>query len=49
MNISYYADINAAYIKLNKKRIVKTKKIADEVFIDLDSRNKVVGIEIIGE
>lgn len=35
------------YIEFSKNKIKKTLKPHDKVFIDLDSKNKLVGVEII--
>jgi uncharacterized protein YuzE len=38
---------DAAYIKVNKGKVVDTIEAGKGVFIDLDKRQKVIGIEIL--
>ncbi len=47
MKISYDKEADAFYIKLTDKKIVENKEIADNIVIDFDKDNNVVGIEVI--
>lgn len=47
MNIVYDKDVDALYIKLTDKKISTTEEVADNITVDLDAENKVVGIEIL--
>jgi uncharacterized protein YuzE len=47
MNIGYDKDVDALYIKLTDKKISTTEEVADNITVDLDAENKVVGIEIL--
>ena len=47
MKVTYDKDAGATYVYLSKQRINHTKRISDNVFIDIDDRGKVVGIELL--
>ena len=47
LKITYDKEADAMYIYLNDRKIKRTKEIANLVFIDVDLRNKPVGIEIL--
>lgn len=44
-DITYDKVSDALYIKLSKEKIVKTKRTSENIFIDLDKNENVVGIE----
>ena len=45
--LEYDSEADAAYIRLEKKKIVDSVEIGSNIIADLDSRKKVVGIEIL--
>ncbi len=47
MKITYDKEADAFYIKLTDKKIVVREEIADNIVIDFDKDNNVVGIEVI--
>lgn len=47
MKIEFDRKANAAYIRISSQKVVKTVPVTDECMIDLDSKNKVVGIELL--
>lgn len=47
ISISIDTLADAAYIHLSDNKAVKTKEITDDVIVDLDRFNKVVGIELL--
>lgn len=46
MKITYDKEADALYMKLTDKNIVESEEIAENIVIDLDSDNNVVGIEV---
>lgn len=49
MNSTYDKDLDAGYIKFTDNKIVKTESIADNMYLDLDINNKLVGVEVLGK
>ena len=47
MNITYDKTIDAMYIHLNKGRYAKSKKVTDDILVDVNKRGKVLGMEIL--
>ena len=47
MKISYDTLAQAVYIELEQRKVSKTKEFATEVFLDFDSKNKLIGIELL--
>ncbi|MDN5846180.1 MAG: DUF2283 domain-containing protein [Candidatus Nitrosocosmicus sp.] len=47
MNFTYDKEVNALYIKLSDKMIIDTITLGNDVFLDIDSDNKAVGIEFL--
>lgn len=47
MKITYDKEADALYMKLTDKKIVESEEIAENIVIDFDADNKVVGIEVI--
>lgn len=47
MEIRYDKSADAAYFKLKKGKVSKTKEFADKVLIDLDKKGNVLGVEIL--
>ena len=39
---------DAMYIYLREGKVAKTKEVNDHVFVDVDSNNDIIGIEMIG-
>jgi uncharacterized protein YuzE len=48
MKIEYDKEVDALYIRIQEKKVFKTKEIAEGVNIDLDESGKLIGLEIIG-
>lgn len=46
--IKYDKTAQALYIELEKNKITKTVERGSNIFIDLDEKNQVVGIEMLG-
>lgn len=47
MKITYDKEADALYIKLTDKKIVESEEIAENVVIDYDTENNIVGIEMV--
>jgi len=47
MKITYDNEVDAFYILLTAKRIIKSAEVADNIVVDLDIDNNVVGIEVL--
>ncbi len=47
MKITYDYEVDALYIKLTNKQIFKTEEVTENINIDFDEENKIVGIEIL--
>lgn len=45
MDFTYDKEVNALYITISKNKIVQTISLDDNIFLDVDSDNKPVGIE----
>lgn len=47
MKITYDKTIDAMYIHLNKGRYAKSKKVTDDILVDVNKQGKVLGMEIL--
>ncbi len=47
MKITYEKDADAMYIRLNEKKVAKTKEIDQNTIIDDDERGDVIGIGLL--
>ena len=47
MKITYDKDIDAMYIHLNKGHYAKSKKVTDDILVDVNKTGKVLGVEIL--
>ncbi len=47
MKISYDTLAKAVYIELEKKKVVKTREFAPEVFLDFDDKEELIGVELL--
>ncbi len=47
MKITYDKKIDAMYIRLKKGRYDHTKKITDDILVDVSKKGKVLGLEIL--
>ncbi len=48
MKIEYDSEVDALYIRIQEKKVFHTKELEEGINIDLDKRNKIIGLEIIG-
>ena len=47
MKLRYDPQVDAAYITLDESPVVESEQVRPGIVIDLDSQNRVVGIEIL--
>jgi uncharacterized protein YuzE len=47
MKIKYDTNIDAKYISIKKGKIARTIKLKDGLFIDTNTKNQIIGIEIL--
>ena len=47
MKISFDTLVKVIYIELEKKKVVRTKEFAPEVFLDFDYKGRLIGIELL--
>jgi uncharacterized protein YuzE len=45
--VSVDIEANAAYIAMSREPVATTKQVTDEVLVDLDAMNVVVGVEVL--
>jgi len=48
MKIEYDKEVDALYIRIQEKEVVRTKEIEEGINIDMDDEDKMIGLEIIG-
>lgn len=48
MKIEYDKEVDALYIRIQEKKVARTREIEEGVNLDFDSDGKVIGLEIIG-
>ena len=48
MRIEYDKEAQASYIHLKKGKVAKTIKLMDSLLVDVDGKNAILGIEILG-
>jgi uncharacterized protein YuzE len=47
MKIEYDKDVDALYIRIQEKKVAKTREIEDGLNVDLDEQGKIIGFEIL--
>ncbi len=48
MKIEYDNEVDALYIRIQEKKVYRTKELEEGINIDLDEKNRIIGLEIIG-
>lgn len=48
MKIEYDKEVDALYIRIQEKKVARTKEIEEGINLDFDAEGKVIGLEIIG-
>jgi uncharacterized protein YuzE len=46
-SVEFDPEVNAMYLRLKEGKVAKSEPIADNIVIDLDKNDQVVGIEIL--
>jgi uncharacterized protein YuzE len=46
-SLKYDTRANAFYVKIRKGKVAQTEPISDSIFLDLDAKGKLVGVEVI--
>ncbi len=47
MKLEYDREVDALYIRIQEKRVYKTKEIEEGINIDIDVDGKIIGLEIL--
>lgn len=48
MKIEYDKEVDALYIRIQEKKVARTKEVEEGINLDFDAEGKVIGLEIIG-
>ena len=48
MNLNYDKDADCLYIQFQQGKVHKTRKMENDILVDLDEEGKIFGIEIVG-
>jgi uncharacterized protein YuzE len=47
VSVEFDADVNALYLRFRKAKIARSEPLADNIVVDLGSKDDVVGIELL--
>ncbi len=47
MKIEYDKEVDALYIRIQEKKVFKTKEIEEGVNLDIDENGRIIGLEIL--
>jgi uncharacterized protein YuzE len=47
-SLEYDPSSTALYVRMKKGRVAKSRPLADNIIVDLNAKNELLGIEIIG-
>lgn len=48
MKIEYDKEVDALYIRIQEKKVSRTKEVEEGINLDFDAQGKIIGLEIIG-
>ena len=48
MKIEYDKEVDALYIRIQEKKVSRTKELEEGINLDIDEDGKIIGLEIIG-
>lgn len=48
MKIEYDREVDALYIRIQDKKVSRTKELEEGINLDIDADGKIIGLEIIG-
>lgn len=46
--VNYDPEVDAAYIRIENKRVLDSEEIADGIILDYDDQSEIVGVELLG-
>ena len=46
--INYDPEVDAAYIRIENRRVLDSEEIADGIILDYDDHSEIVGVELLG-
>ena len=47
VSVEFDADVNALYLRFKKTKIARSEPLADNIVVDLGSKDDVIGIELL--
>ena len=48
MKIEYDKEVDALYIRIQEKKVSRTRELEEGINLDIDDEGKIIGLEIIG-
>jgi uncharacterized protein YuzE len=48
MKIEYDTKVDALYIRIQEKEVVRTQEVSDGVNLDFDGEGRLIGLEVLG-
>jgi uncharacterized protein YuzE len=48
MKIEYDKEVDALYIRIQEKKVARTKEVEEGINLDVDADGRIIGLEIIG-
>ncbi len=48
MKIEYDKEVDALYIRIQEKKVARTREIEEGINLDMDAEGRIIGLEIIG-
>ena len=48
MKIEYDKEVDALYIRIQEKEVVRTQEVSDGVNLDFDVEGRLIGLEVLG-
>jgi len=48
MKIEYDREVDALYIRIQEKEVVRTQEVSDGVNLDFDVEGRLIGLEVLG-
>ena len=46
-SLEYDGEVNAMYLRLRKGKVFSTEPLADDIMVDLDEKQRVLGLELL--
>lgn len=48
MKIEYDKEVDALYIRIQEKKVARTREVEEGINLDIDEEGRIIGLEIIG-